>query len=158
MSVDQLPARPAPPSLDVACPAEPPHPAHGPRRTEDEGLPRVVILATVATDTIDSLLLLVAHGDQEAFTSLQDRMAGLVRVNVRRILRDAARSDAVTQQTFADLPHDAIHFDPHHDTAQTWMLTRAHQHAMARLHALDTANDRHVPTIDHPAPIPILTS
>jgi hypothetical protein len=146
-----------PPSRDVAPATEPPRPADGSPRADIEDLRRVVILTSAVSETIDTLLLLVAHGDEDAFATLQDRMVGLVLVNVRRVLRDAARSDAVTQQSFADLAQDALDFDPHHDTARDWLLARAHQHAMARLHALDTTTDNHDPISDRPVAIPILT-
>lgn len=93
------------------------------------------------TDTVEALLLSVARGNQEAFVALQTRMAGLVRVNVRRVLRDASRSEAVTQETFAEALEDAIHFDPHRDSAETWLLTRAYQHAMDGLRSVDGTDD-----------------
>ena len=60
-----------------------------------------VVVAGGSTDTVEALLLSVARGDQEAFVALESRMAGLVRVNVRRVLRDGARCEAATEQTFA---------------------------------------------------------
>jgi hypothetical protein len=98
------------------------------------------VVAGGSTDTVEALLLSVARGDHEAYVALERRMAGLVRVNVRRVLRDGARSDAVTEKTFAEVLEDAIRFDPHRDSAQTWLLTRAHQRAMDELRAVDGAN------------------
>ena len=98
------------------------------------------VVAGGSTDTVEALLLSVARGDQEAFIALERRMAGLVRVNVRRVLRDGARSEAVTEKAFAEVLEDAIRFDPHRDSAQTWLLTRAHQRAMDELRAVDGAN------------------
>jgi hypothetical protein len=96
-----------------------------------------VVVAGASTDSVEELLLAVARGDQEAFVALESRMAGLVRVNVRRVLRDGARGEAATEKTFAEVLEDAIHFDPHRDSAQTWLLTRAHQRAMDELRAVD---------------------
>lgn len=79
---------------------------------------------------IETLLGLIAHGNQAAFVSLQRRMAGLVQVNIRRILRDAAQSDSATQATFDEIRDHAEDFDPRRDSAQTWLLKRAHQHAI----------------------------
>lgn len=100
-----------------------------------------VVVTGGSTDTVEALLLSVAGGSKEAFVALQTRMAGLVRVNVRRVLRDASRSEAVTQETFAEALQDAVHFDPHRDSAQTWLLTRAHQHAMDGLRSVDGTDD-----------------
>ena len=91
------------------------------------------LLALPAIDTVEALLLSAAGGDQAAFVALKVRMSGLVRVNVRRVLHDASRSDTATQETFAEVLEEAFHFDPDLDTAATWLLTRAHQHAMEGL-------------------------
>ena len=85
------------------------------------------------TSTLHELLLAVASGDQEAFAVLERRIGGLVRVNIRRVLRDASRSDAVTQAFFAEVPRDASEFDPDRDNAQVWLLTRAYLRAMSGL-------------------------
>lgn len=117
-------------------------------------LPRDVVAGGVA-NTIEVLLVLVARGDQEAFVALQDAIAGLVRVNVRRILRDASRSEAVTQETFAEVLADAISFDPHRDNAQAWLLARAHQRAMNELRSIaegvrsDSSDEPHVVDATH---------
>ena len=103
-------------------------------------LPRVVVTRGSA-DTVEALLLAVGRGDQEAFVALCSRMAGLVRVNVRRVLRDASRSDAVTQEIFAEVLEGAIHLDPDRDSAQTWLLTRTHQRAMDGLRSVDATDD-----------------
>jgi hypothetical protein len=103
-------------------------------------LPRVVV-ADGPTGTVETLLLSVAHGDREAFVALQSRMAGLVHVNVRRVLRDASRAEAVTQSIFAELLEDTVGFDPRRDSAQTWLLTRAHQRAMDGLRSVDDTDD-----------------
>ena len=133
MSVDQLASLPPLTALDVDRRIEAASDAS--LQPVDGELPRVVILPGAAT--VATLLLLVSRGDQAAFAALQSRMAGLVLVNVRRVLRDASRSEVVTQETFAEVLEDAIHFDPNRDDAQTWVLSRAHQHAMDRLHSTD---------------------
>lgn len=97
-----------------------------------EELPRVVVVDG-SRDTMEQLLLSVAGGNQEALVALHSRMAGLVHLNVRRVLHDASRSDAVTQQIFADVPRDAVEFDPARDSAQAWLLGRAYQRAMDEL-------------------------
>jgi len=89
-------------------------------------------------DPIDDLLLAVAGGDREALAALESRMGGLVRVNIRRVLRDASRSDAVTQEFFAEVPRDVTNFDPDQDGARAWLLTRAHVRAMSGFTSPDT--------------------
>ncbi|MEX2561991.1 MAG: sigma factor [Nitriliruptoraceae bacterium] len=106
----------------------------------------------VSSDTVESLLVSVGRGNHEAFAVLQSRMAGLVRVNVCRVLGDASRSDEVTQETFAAVFEDAIHFDPHRDSAQSWLLTRAHQHAIAVLPHVDVTGDAQATKLDQSEP------
>lgn len=95
-----------------------------------EELPRVVIVSGGPAEVVGDLLLAVARGDREAFIALESRMGGLVRVNIRRVLRDASRSDAVTQEFFAEVLRDAVTFDPDRESPQAWLLTRAHQRAL----------------------------
>ena len=91
--------------------------------------PTSVLAPAVSTASVDALLVSVAEGDHDAFVALQSRMVGLVRVNVRRVVRDASRCEAVTRETFAEVLEEAIHFDPDRDNALTWLLLRAHRHA-----------------------------
>lgn len=102
------------------------------------GRPMRGVVAGAATDTVEALLSSVARGDQAAFVALQSRMTGLVRMNVRRVLRNASRAEAVSQEVFAELLEDAVRFDPLHDSAQMWLLTRAHQRAMDGLGSIDS--------------------
>jgi hypothetical protein len=149
MSADQLDAQLHLPASGVDRPIDAGHACQPSSQSASERLPRVV-LTGVSTDTVEALLLSVARGDQEAFVALQSRMAGLVRANVRRVLRDASRTEAVTRETFAEVLEEAIHFDPHRDSAQTWLLTRAHQHAIDALRSAGSTDDPQGPMIDPP--------
>ena len=148
MSADRTCAQSALPAVDVDRPVEavrvvaPVAGGRPPRGMED-----------AASDTVEALLLSVARGNQEAFVVLQRRMAGLVRVNVRRILRDASRCEAATQETFAAVLEDAVSFDPDRGSAQTWLLMRAHQHAMDGLRCVEGADERQSAQIERSAPV-----
>jgi len=91
--------------------------------------------SSLATDrpTLEQLLTAVASGDREPLVALEDRIAGLVRVNIRRVIRDASRCDEVTQEFFTDVAQDATNFDPDRDSAESWLLTRAHLQAVVGL-------------------------
>lgn len=108
------------------------------------GRPVQGVVAGAATDTVEALLSSVARGDRTAVVALQSRMTGLVRVNVRRVLRNASRADAVSQEVFAELLEDAACFDPRRDSAQMWLLARAHQRAMDGLGSIDGTDARSV--------------
>lgn len=91
------------------------------------------VLAQGATDPVEDLLVAVANGDDTALAALERHVEGLVRLNIRRIVRDASRSDAVTQEFFAGMLQDLTSFDPDRDSAQSWLLTHAHQRALSEL-------------------------
>jgi hypothetical protein len=95
---------------------------------------RVVVDAEVHTDTDEELLLLAARGDRDALVALHDRLARLVAINVYRVLLDGSQSDAVTEETFAEIFGHPITFDPARDRARAWVLMLAHDRAIGQLH------------------------
>jgi len=149
VSVDLIYGQSPLPAVDVDRPIEAVRVGDASSQVVGGKRPRVV--AGGSTGTVEALLLSVARGDQEAFVALQSRMTGLVRVNVRRVLRDAPRSEAVTQRALAEVLEDAIHFDPHQGSAQTWLLTRAHQRAMDELRSVYGTDDSRTAGIDQSA-------
>ena len=140
MSVDLIDGPSRALALDVDRPTDAVAAGDAASQTVGGQLPPVVV-AGGSADSVEALLLSAARGDHAAFVAFQARMAGLVRVNVRRVLRDASRSEAVTQSIFAALLEDVVHFDPHRDSAQAWLLARVHQHALNGLHPVDDTND-----------------
>lgn len=153
MSVDLISGQPPRPALDLDRPGDAVGVCDAPAQQVGEQLPRDAVTGGGSTDTVEQLLSSVARGDQEAFVALQRRTAGLVRANVRRILPDALRFEAVTQELFAEVLEDAVHFDPHRDDAQTWLLTRTHQRAMDELRSVDATDDPPGPSVDRPASV-----
>jgi RNA polymerase sigma-70 factor, ECF subfamily len=114
--------------------------------TGDAARPR---LRAVAADqpagdprTDEELLLAVARGDQEAFASFYDRMAGLVHGVVRRVVRAPAQSEEVTQEVFVEAWRIATRFDPDLGSARTWLLTMAHRRAIDRVRSEQASRDR----------------
>jgi RNA polymerase sigma-70 factor, ECF subfamily len=51
-------------------------------------------------------------GDQAAFAALYDRLAGSVHGIVRRVVRDPAQSEEVTQEVLVEVWRTATRFDP----------------------------------------------
>ncbi len=90
-----------------------------------------------SASTLHELLLAVASGDHEALAALERHIGGLVRVNIRRVMRDASQSDSVTQEYFAGIRGDVTDFDPDQGSALAWLLTRAHLRAISGLAILD---------------------
>ena len=88
------------------------------------------------------LLEKVAQGDQRAFAALYDQISPRVFGLVRRILRDQAQSEEVTQEVFLEIWQSATRFDPNKGGASTWILTMAHRRAVDRVRSSQASRDR----------------
>jgi len=94
--------------------------------------------------TQDELLGLVAHGDKAAFGQLYDQIAPRVLGLVKRLLRDHAQSEEVTQEIFLEIWQNATKYDPSKGGASSWIMTMAHRRAVDRVRASQASRDRDV--------------
>ena len=92
--------------------------------------------------TQDQLLARVAQGDQAAFAALYDQIAPRVLGLVRRLLRDHAQSEEVTQEIFLEIWQTATRYDSNKGGASTWIMTMAHRRAVDRVRASQASRDR----------------
>jgi RNA polymerase sigma-70 factor (ECF subfamily) len=92
--------------------------------------------------SVDGLVQLVARGDTPAFEALYDKVAGSVYGVVRRVLRDPAQSEEVTQEVMVEVWRTATRFDADRGSATTWIHTMAHRRAVDRVRAAQAAHDR----------------
>ncbi|MEU6824652.1 ECF RNA polymerase sigma factor SigK [Streptomyces atriruber] len=90
----------------------------------------------------EELLPLVAKGDRQAFEDLYGLVSGQVFGLVRRVLRDHAQSEEVTQEVLIELWRSAPRFDPARGRALPWILTLAHRRAVDRVRSVRAAADR----------------
>lgn len=90
----------------------------------------------------EALLLAVARGDQAAFAALYDRVGSLVHGIVRRVVRDPAQSEEVTQEVMVEVWRTAVRFDPDRGSARTWILTMAHRRAIDRVRSEQASRNR----------------
>jgi RNA polymerase sigma-70 factor (ECF subfamily) len=103
---------------------------------------------------LDALLVRVARGDQAAFEAVYDRMAGPVYGLIRRVLRDPAQSEEVTQEVLLEVWRTAARFDVKRGSAASWMLTIAHRRAVDRVRSETAAADREQRSAALPDPAP----
>jgi RNA polymerase sigma-70 factor, ECF subfamily len=79
---------------------------------------------------VDALLGRVARGDSAAFDRLYDEVAAPVYGLARRVVRDPARAEDVTQEVFLEVWRKAPSFDEGRGSAKTWIMTIAHRRAV----------------------------
>jgi RNA polymerase sigma-70 factor, ECF subfamily len=84
---------------------------------------------------LNQLLRLVAVGDQPAFELLYRQLAKAAYGVIRRVLRDPAQSEEVTQEVMLEVWRTASRFDPAVSSAATWVLMIAHRRAVDRVRA-----------------------
>ncbi len=111
-------------------------------RVETMRLPWLRSVEPLAPPTHEDLIRLVALGDETAFEELYDAVAPRVFGLVRRVVRDPAQSQEVTQEVFVDIWAQASRFDADRGKAMSWILVIAHRKAVDKVRASQASNDR----------------
>lgn len=93
-------------------------------------------------ETLEDLLSSVAKGDQSAFAALYDRVGAQVYGLIRRVLRDPAQSEEVTQEVLLEVWRAASRFDRSRGTANGWIMTMAHRRAVDRVRSEQASRNR----------------
>jgi RNA polymerase sigma-70 factor, ECF subfamily len=91
---------------------------------------------------LEGLLARVARGDHAAFDAVYGRIAPEVFGLVRRVVRDPAQSEEVTQEVLLEVWRSASRFDTARGKALTWVMTLAHRRAVDRVRAAEAAAQR----------------
>ncbi len=117
-------------------------PLTGPRRARSQARQGAIASADATASSPDDLLVLIARGDQRAFEAFYGQVAGSVLGLVRRIVRDPAQSEEVTQEVLVEVWRTASRFDPARGSARSWVLAMAHRRAVDRVRSAQSAVDR----------------
>jgi RNA polymerase sigma-70 factor (ECF subfamily) len=94
------------------------------------------------TPVLDALLARVARGDEAAFEQTYDQVADAVFGLVRRVVRDPAQSEEVTQEVLIEVWRTASRYEPARGSAMAWIMTMAHRRAVDRVRSEQAASDR----------------
>ncbi len=105
-----------------------PQPDPGPREGRDQDL--------------EWLLTRVARGEQAAFEAVYDRLAGPAYGVIRKVVRDPAQSEEVTQEVLLEVWRTASRFEAAKGSAMTWAMTIAHRRAIDRVRSAAAATQR----------------
>ncbi|WP_371131079.1 ECF RNA polymerase sigma factor SigK [Arthrobacter sp. SDTb3-6] len=111
-------------------------------RVETMRLPWLRPVEPLAPPTHEDLIRLVALGDEAAFEELYDAVSARVFGLVRRVVRDPAQSQEVTQEVFVDVWQQAARFDADRGRAMSWILVIAHRRAVDRVRASQASTER----------------
>jgi len=87
-------------------------------------------------------LRLVARGDVAAFDAVYDQVAAPVFGIVRRVIRDPAQSEEVTQDVLLEVWRNAAKFDASRGSAAAWVMMLAHRRAVDRVRSVQKESER----------------
>ncbi|KDN23470.1 ECF RNA polymerase sigma factor SigK [Amycolatopsis rifamycinica] len=98
--------------------------------------------APATAPSADELLRRVAAGDETAFASLYDLVAGPVLGLATRVLRNHAQAEEVAQEVLVEVWRKATRYEPERGSALSWVLTIAHRRAVDRVRSHQAGADR----------------
>ncbi|MGW4065858.1 ECF RNA polymerase sigma factor SigK [Amycolatopsis sp. NPDC004747] len=98
--------------------------------------------APATAPSAEELLRKVSAGDETAFASLYDLVAGPVLGLATRVLRNHAQAEEVTQEVLVEVWRKATRYEPERGSALSWVLTIAHRRAVDRVRSHQAGVDR----------------
>ncbi|MGW3245471.1 ECF RNA polymerase sigma factor SigK [Streptomyces sp. NPDC001070] len=108
---------------------------------------------------LETLVGRIGRGDQEAFETLYTAVAGAVFGLTRKLLRDTAQSEEVSQEVLIEVWRSAARFDPGKSSAMAWIMMLAHRRAVDRIRSVQRAAEReHKAAVkDHQTPYDVVS-
>ena len=93
-------------------------------------------------DPLAEVMAKCSQGDQGAFVRLYDELSPLVYGICRKVIRDPAQSEEVTQEVFTEIWRLAPRFEQGRGSVKSWVATIAHRRAVDRVRSEQSARDR----------------
>jgi RNA polymerase sigma-70 factor (ECF subfamily) len=101
---------------------------------------------------LDEMLVEAGRGDEAAFAQVYQRLAPSVFGLAKRVVRDPALAEDVSQEVFASVWRLATRYDPGKGSAQTWVLTLTHRRAVDLVRSDEAASRRESHTAAYDTP------
>jgi RNA polymerase sigma-70 factor, ECF subfamily len=111
-------------------------------RGSEEPTQPIPVAAPQPRVDIDELLIRVGRGDEQAFEALYDQVSARVFGLIKRVLRDPAQAEEVTQEVMVEVWRTSARFDRQKGSATAWVFTIAHRRAVDRVRAEQAGADR----------------
>jgi len=122
-------------------------------RRSTRRLPFWQIVRCVEPD-LERCIARVADGDHAAFATLYDQLSPTIYGVIRRVVRDPAQAEEVTQEAFVEVWRQAARYDGTRASVRTWAVTIAHRRAVDRVRSEQAHRDRHTRTAANAVPSP----
>lgn len=113
---------------------------------------RVVQGSDQGARSLDDLLLAAARGDEASFAHLYDALSSSVFGLAKRVVRDPARAEEITQDVFLSVWRFATRFDPARGSAQAWVMTLTHRRAVDVVRSEEASTRRENTNAKHDTP------
>ncbi len=97
---------------------------------------------TPAGTDLAGQIILVARGDTAAFDVIFEQIGPSVFGVVKRVIRDPAQSEEVTQEVLLEVWRSASKFDAGRGSATAWVMTLAHRRAVDRVRSVQKEAER----------------
>ncbi len=91
---------------------------------------------------LGALLVLSSRGDQAAFAELYDKTSARVFGLARRVVRDPAQAEEVTQEAYLDVWRQSARYDSSRGGVLAWILTITHRRAVDRVRSAESSKLR----------------
>ena len=95
-----------------------------------------------AGPSLAAQIALVARGDVAAFDAVFEQLGPPVFGMVKRVIRDPAQSEEVTQEVLLEVWRTAAKFDADRGSATAWVMTLAHRRAVDRVRSVQKESER----------------
>jgi RNA polymerase sigma-70 factor, ECF subfamily len=122
---------------------------------DEPARPRVLPLDTredAGPPGLDEALVENGRGEEAAFAQVYQRLAPSVFGLAKRVVRDPALAEDVSQEVFASVWRLATRYDPGKGSAQTWVLTLTHRRAVDLVRSDEAASRRESHTAAYDTP------